>query len=159
MNFRAAFEAGQRGSNKGLPMGEGLKTISQAINGIQRGRIYTVGAAPKGGKSTFVDVGFCIEPAVYVLNHNAKIVASMEAIATRLETMTDPDTRQSLNLEYEKIRSQLIDVEFIYNSYEIDRVSKEFDFVAHFLNTDFGIYHINLPPGKTYKEKNVVHLT
>jgi hypothetical protein len=29
-------------------MGEGLKTISQAINGIQRGRIYTVGAAPKG---------------------------------------------------------------------------------------------------------------
>ncbi len=48
MNFRAAFEAGQKGSNKGLPMGEGLKTISQAINGIQRGRIYTVGAAPKG---------------------------------------------------------------------------------------------------------------
>ena len=159
MNFRAAFEAGQKGSNKGLPMGEGLKTISQAINGIQRGRIYTVGAAPKGGKSTLVDVGFCIEPAIYVLDHNAKIKASMEVLATRLETVTDIDTRHSLNLEYEQLNRKLIDVEFIYNSYEIDRVSKEFDFVAHFLNSDYGIYEINLPTGKTYKQKNVVSLS
>ena len=159
MNFRAAFEAGQKGSNKGLPMGEGLKTISQAINGIQRGRIYTVGAAPKGGKSTLVDVGFCIEPAIYVLDHNAKLSASMEALATRLQATTDLETRTTLNSEYEKLNSQLIDVEFIYNSYEIDRVSKEFDFVAHFLHTDFGIYLINLPPGKLYKEKNVVSLS
>lgn len=159
MNFRAAFEAGQKGSNKGLPMGEGLKTISQAINGIQRGRIYTVGAAPKGGKSTFVDVGFCIEPAVYVLDHNAKINASMEAIATKLETMADPDTRNALNTEYESLNGKLLDVEFIYNSFEIDRVSKEFDFVAHFLNKDFNIYWITLPAGKTYKEKNVVSLS
>lgn len=159
MNFRAAFEAGQKGSNKGLPMGEGLKTISQAINGIQRGRIYTVGAAPKGGKSTFVDVGFCIEPAVYVLNHNAKINAFIEAIATRLATTTDPETRATLNSEYENYMSQLLDVEFIYNSYEIDRVSKEFDFVAHFLNSDYGIYLITLPPGKLYKGKNVVSLS
>lgn len=159
MNFRAAFEAGQKGSNKGLPMGEGLKTISQAINGIQRGRIYTVGAAPKGGKSTFVDVGFCIEPAIYVLDHNAKINASIEAIATKLEETTDPETRDSLNGEYERFKNQLIDLEFIYNSYEIDRVSKEFDFVAHFLNSDYGVYLITLPPGKTYKEKNVVSLS
>jgi hypothetical protein len=159
MNFKAAFEAGQKGSNKGLPMGEGLKTVSQAINGIQRGRIYTVGAAPKGGKSTLVDVGFCIEPAIHVLDHNAKLRASIEAIATRLETVTDVDTRQALNLEYEMHNKKLIDVEFIYNSYEIDRVSKEFDFVAHFLNSDFGIYDINLPPGKTHKQKNVVSLS
>jgi len=159
MNFRAAFEAGQKGSNKGLPMGEGLKTISQAINGIQRGRIYTVGAAPKGGKSTFVDVGFCIEPAVYVLNHNAKINASIEAIATRLATTTDPETRTTLNSQYENYKSQLLDVEFIYNSFEIDRISKEFDFVAHFLNSDYGIYLITLPPGKLYKGKNVVSLS
>jgi hypothetical protein len=159
MNFRAAFEAGQKGSNKGLPMGEGLKIISQAINGIQRGRIYTVGAAPKGGKSTLVDVGFCIEPAIYVLDHNAKIKASMEVLATRLETVTDVDTRHSLNLEYEQLNKKLIDVEFIYNSYEIDRVSKEFDFVAHFLNSDYAIYEINLPTGKTYKQKNVVSLS
>lgn len=48
MNLIEAFKSGQKGANKGLPMGEGLKTISLAINGVQRGRIYTVGAAPKG---------------------------------------------------------------------------------------------------------------
>ena len=159
MNFRAAFEAGQRGSNKGLPMGEGLKTISQAINGIQRGRIYTVGAAPKGGKSTMVDVGFCIEPALYVLTFNAKTRASMEAIVSKLQTVTDSDARNTLNQQYELLNSQLIDLEFIYNSYEIDRVSKEFDFVAHFLNTDFAIYQINLPSGKLYKGNNFVYLS
>lgn len=159
MNFRAAFEAGQKGSNKGLPMGEGLKTISQAINGIQRGRIYTVGAAPKGGKSTLVDVGFCIEPALYVLVHNAKIKASMEALVSKLSVTTDITARNTLNQEYENFNNQLIDLEFIYNSYEIDRVSKEFDFVAHFLNTDFGIYQIFLPPTKLYKGNNFVSLS
>lgn len=159
MNFKEAFKAGQKGSNKGLPMGEGLKTISQAINGIQRGRIYTVGAAPKGGKSTLVDVGFCIEPAIYVLDFNAKLKVSIEAIVLKLQTETNLKIRETLNLEYEKLNSQLIDVEFIYNSYEIDRISKEFDFVAHFLHTDFGIYQIFLPPGKLYKEKNFVSLS
>ena len=48
MNFRAAFEAGQKGSNKGLPMGPGLSAVSQAINDIQRAKIYTIAAAPKG---------------------------------------------------------------------------------------------------------------
>jgi len=48
MNFREAFKAGQLGANKGLPMGEGLKALAVAMNDIQRGRIYTVAAAPKG---------------------------------------------------------------------------------------------------------------
>ena len=100
MNFRIAFESGQKGSNKGLPMGEGLNTISQAINDIQRARIYTIAASPKGGKSTLVDVGFCIEPAIYVLEFNAKIKASMEAIVAKLQTTTDFDLRSTLNQEY-----------------------------------------------------------
>ena len=159
MNLIKAFEAGQKGANKGLPMGEGLKSISTAINGIQRGRIYTAAAAPKGGKSTFVDVGFCIEPALYIMESNKKVNASLEVITKRLETVTDQDTRHALNLQYEKIKDELIDCEFIYNSYEIDRVSKEFDFIAHFLHTDFGIYEITLPPEKLYKGKNVVSLS
>lgn len=159
MNFRIAFESGQKGSNKGLPMGEGLNTISQAINDIQRARIYTIAASPKGGKSTLVDVGFCIEPAIYVLEFNAKIKASMEAIVTKLQTTTDFDLRSTLNQEYESLNEQLIDLEFIYNSYEIDRVSKEFDFVAHFLHKDFGVYQIFLPAGKQYKGKNFVYLS
>lgn len=48
MNLIESYKLGQRGSNKGLPMGEGLKAISQTLNGVQRARIYTVAAAPKG---------------------------------------------------------------------------------------------------------------
>ena len=73
MNFIEAYTQGQKGANKGLPMGPGLSAVSQAINDIQRAKIYTIAAAPKGGKSTFADVGFVIEPAVYVLEHNIKI--------------------------------------------------------------------------------------
>ena len=159
MNIIKAFEAGQKGANKGLPMGEGLKNISMAINDIQRGRIYTVAAAPKGGKSTLVDVGFCIEPAMYVLDNNKRVNASMEVITQKLAVTTDSDTRETLNKQFEDLQSQLIDCEFIYNSYEIDRVSKEFDFLAHFLNKDHGIYEISLPSGKTYKERPVVYLS
>lgn len=159
MNFKEAFKAGQKGANKGLPMGEGLKPLSQAMNDIQRGRIYTVAAAPKGGKSTLVDVGFCIEPACYVLEINAHFQKAMNAIVLQLESVTDLDTRATLNQEFERLQSQLLDVEFIYNSYEIDRVSKEFDFVVHFLNRDFGIYEITLPAGKLHKEKNTVSLS
>jgi energy-coupling factor transporter ATP-binding protein EcfA2 len=159
MNLISAFEAGQKGSNRGLPMGEGLKSISSALNGIQRGRIYTIAAAPKGGKSTLVDAGFCIEPASYVLSHNAKINKSIRVITAQLETAIDTEIRSTLNLEYEKLKNQLIDFEIIYNSYEIDRVSKEFDFIAHFLNKDYGIREISLPSGKTHKSKNVVSLS
>jgi len=158
MNLIQAYLAGQRGSNRGLPMGEGLKPVSMAINGVQRGRIYTVAAAPKGGKSTLVDDGFVIEPAVYVLDTNAKINASLEAVSTKLQTVTDAETRHTLNLEYEQLQSELLECEFIYNSYEIDRVSKEFDFIAHFLNKDHGIEVITLPVGKTYKGKTTVPL-
>lgn len=40
-----------------------------------------------------------------------------------------------------------VPVEFLYFSYEIDRVSKEFDFVAHFLWRDFGIEEVPLVAG------------
>jgi len=44
-----------------------------------------------------------------------------------------------------------IPLEFIYYSFEIDRVSKEFDFAAHFFERDFGITEIQLPTGITFK--------
>ena len=71
MNFRTAFEKGQSGSNVGLPMGEGLNAISTAIKGVQKAMIYTIAASPKGGKSTFVDNGWVIEPCIYVMVNNA----------------------------------------------------------------------------------------
>lgn len=48
MNFIEAYTQGQKGANKGLPMGPGLSAVSQAINDIQRAKIYTIAAAPKG---------------------------------------------------------------------------------------------------------------
>ena len=51
MNIVKAFALGQKGDNMGLPMGEGLEKISLAINHVQKARIYTVAAAPKGKKN------------------------------------------------------------------------------------------------------------
>jgi hypothetical protein len=48
--------------------------------------------------------------------------------------------------------------ELIYFSYEIDRVSKEFDFIAHFIARDYGITDISLAEGVTYKGEKTVPL-
>lgn len=119
MNLIEEFKKGQSGSNKGLPMGEGLANISKAINGVQKSRIYGVAGGPKSGKSTFVDYSFVIEPFIYALQNN-------------------------------------IEIEWIYFSYEIDRISKEFDFAAFFLNYDFGIETITLEEGITYTQNGKV---
>lgn len=52
-----------------------------------------------------------------------------------------------------------LSLEIIYFSFEIDRVSKEFDFASHFLFFDYGIKNITLPEGITKAGKNTVPLT
>jgi hypothetical protein len=42
-----------------------------------------------------------------------------------------------------------LDVEWLYFSYEIDRVKKEFDFAAHFMHRDHGVFNF-VHKGKTY---------
>ena len=126
MNLIEEFKKGQSGGNKGLPMGEGLANISKAINGVQRGRIYGVAAAPKAGKSTFVDYAFVIQPFLYAVQNN-------------------------------------IPIEWIYFSFELDRISKEFDFATYFLFHDFGIENVELEEGVTYtvagKVKTIIDLS
>lgn len=46
-NFIIQYKKGQAGKNKGLYMGEGLDAISKAIDGIQRGMMYTIASSPK----------------------------------------------------------------------------------------------------------------
>lgn len=147
MNLVEVFKAGQSGKNKGLPMGEGLENISMHIGGVQKAKIYVIAASPKGGKSTFADAGFVIEPCIYVLDHNAKIE---EQIAK-----TDPDEEEKIA----SLRSQMIYLDIIYFSYEIDRVTKEFDFMAHFIERDYGISYVTLPSGKTYRRGNTVPIS
>lgn len=122
MNFIEEYEKGQKGGNKGLPMGDGLMNVSKAINGVQRARIYGVAAAPKAGKSTFTDYAFVIQPYLYAIEHG-------------------------------------IPIEWIYFSFELDRISKEFDIATYFLFHDFGITTITLPEGVTKEGKSIVHLS
>lgn len=51
-------------------------------------------------------------------------------------------------LHYERL-GKLDEIEWIYHSYEIDRVSKEFNFAAFFMAMDHNVYHIKYK-GKTY---------
>lgn len=126
MNLIEEFKKGQEGSNKGLPMGEGLSNVSKSINGVQRGRIYGIAASPKAGKSTFTDYAFVIQPFLNAIENN-------------------------------------ISIEWIYFSFELDRVSKEFDFAAYFLFHDFNIEKIQLEEGVTYTyggvTSNIINLS
>lgn len=121
-HFITEYILGQTGGNKGLPMGPGLANISRVINGVQQGMMYGVAAAPKCGKSTFVDYGFVIHPILYCIENG-------------------------------------IDINVIYFSYEMDRITKEFDFAAYFLFHDYGITEMPLPAGITYEGNKVVPLS
>ena len=52
-----------------------------------------------------------------------------------------------------------IDLRFIYFSFEMDRVTKEFDFAVYFLFRDFGITFYNLPMGITHEGRDKVLLS
>lgn len=52
-----------------------------------------------------------------------------------------------------------IPIEWIYFSFELDRISKEFDFTAYFLYHDFGVRTIKLPEGITKKGKTEIDLS
>jgi hypothetical protein len=106
-NFIEEFLKGQEGQNQGLFMGEGLQHLNNAINGIQKGKIYGIASPPKTGKTTLVDYAFVIQPYLYSIENN-------------------------------------INIEWIYFSYEIDRISKEFDFASFFLNHDYKKTHVTL---------------
>lgn len=122
MNFKQEFIKGQKGESKGIPLGAGFENVSKVINGLQKARIYSLGAAAKVGKSTTADCAFLIQPFLYALEHN-------------------------------------IPAECIYFSFEIDRVSKEFDFSTYFLNLDYGINKVKLPPGVTLNKKTEIPIS
>lgn len=50
-------------------------------------------------------------------------------------------------------------INWVYYSFEIDRVSKEFDFMAFFLNNDYKVNNITLPEGVTRRGKNKIPLS
>ena len=52
-----------------------------------------------------------------------------------------------------------VDVSWVYYSWEMDRVSMEFDFCSHFLYHDFGIVYYNLPDKITVKGENKIAIS
>ena len=50
---------------------------------------------------------------------------------------------------------ETINIEWLYYSYEIDRISKEFDFATFFLNYDFGIEKIQLEGDSTFTRNGI----
>lgn len=156
MNFVTSYKEGQKGINVGLPLGEGLEALSREINGLQKARIYTIGAAPKVGKTTLVDAGFVIEPCLYILKQRSIYLPQIQAIEEKLSEDISLEEREILNTQYDNLKKSLQDLEIVYLSYEIDRVSKEFDYACHFLARDYGIKLMHLPQGKTHKNKNFV---
>ena len=52
-----------------------------------------------------------------------------------------------------------IPIEWKYYSFEIDRVSKEFDFATYFLFHDYDIRQVQLPEGITVKGESIINLS
>lgn len=68
MNFITHFKEGQEAKHIGLSTG--ISTFTKAIRGIKKRHIYTVAAAPKVGKSKFVNYAFIISPFEQALADN-----------------------------------------------------------------------------------------
>ena len=94
---------------KNIGLPTGLKSLDIALNGIQKKAIYAIAAGPKVGKTTLVDFCFVIEPALYYLQF----------------LKDNPETTLRIN--------------WIYYSYEVDRIEKEYKYAAHFIHRDFGV--------------------
>jgi len=96
---------------KGLNFGlpTGIPEIDRLVGGIQREAIYGIAAGPKVGKTTFTDYGFVIQPSEYYIK------------------------------ELSRGNPKNLEVEWIYFSFEISRVKKEFKYVTYYMATDYGI--------------------
>lgn len=111
-NFIETFKQGKAGHSFGFTTG--IPQLDLAINRIQRKTTIGVAAAPKVGKTKFVDFCFVLSPY-------------LEAVEKGL----------------------LDDIEWIYWSTEIDRVTKEFNYAAFFMANDYKVYNF-MHKGKMY---------
>ena len=100
---------------KGLNFGlpMGIPAIDKKVGGIQREALYGIAAGPKVGKTTFTDFSFVLTPSEYYLNE-----------------LLIGNPRE-------------LEVEWIYFSYEISRVKKEFKYITFYMARDYGIETFN----------------
>jgi len=154
MNFKEAYIQGQKGKNKGLPMGSDLKVFNESVNGVQKKSMHVIASAPKVGKSTLIDNAYVIEPCVYVLNLNSRLDEEIR----KLEQQKKGTENEEIDKRIENLRKSYVLLDIQYFSYEIDRVTKEFDLACHFMNRIYNIDKVDLPKGKTFKGNDFVPL-
>jgi hypothetical protein len=87
----------------------GIPVMDLNMGGIQRESLYGVAAGPKVGKTTLVDYAFVLSPSEYYL------------------------------AELSRGNPNNLEVEWIYFSFEISRVKKEFKYVTFYMARDYGI--------------------
>jgi hypothetical protein len=106
---------------KGLNFGMpmGIPAMDLKMGGIQRESLYGVAAGPKVGKTTLVDYAFVLSPSEFYL------------------------------AELSRGNPRNLEVEWIYFSFEISRVKKEFKYITFFMARDYGV--------TTFEWKEEVH--
>lgn len=124
-NFVSAFKKGKEGRNFGLDTG--IPPLNKAINKFRKSMSIGLAAAPKCGKTTFADYAFVIAPY-------------LDAIKLGMVGTFDAEGKMI----------QAPKIEWIYYSYEISRVSKEFKYAAYFMHHDHKIWDFKYK-GETYK--------
>jgi len=72
-NFYEVYRLGQEGGNIGIPLGDGLENLTRAINGVQKGRIYTIASMPKVGKTTLTNYSFVISVYLHAIKNNLPV--------------------------------------------------------------------------------------
>lgn len=138
-NLASVYEMGKAGLNKGLPTG--IPGLDAAINGIQKTSSYGIAAAQKVGKTTFADYSFLLAPYLYI-ERLEKRRLGVNRLNMWNEEGTDFYYRNDPNSHWHNIS-------WIYFSFEVDRVSKEFKMVSYFMYHDYGISSFNYL-GKEY---------
>ena len=133
MNFVSAFKQGKEGQNFGLTTG--LPALDRAINGLQRKMSIGLAAAPKVGKTKLADFAALYNPYLQVVRMDKKA----KELTIQLEQATNDTIKEGLRKQLEKLIT-LDDIEWIYYSFEIDRITKEFNTAAFFMAHDYGIY-------------------
>ena len=99
----------------------GIPGLNKVTGGIHQKSVYVVASAPKVGKSTLVDYSFVISPYMEWLKF----------------------TEENNGVEPYPLK-------WIYYSFEVDRIQKEFKFAAHFMYKDHGIFDF-MYEGKRYE--------
>lgn len=146
-NFVEVFKQGKAGRNVGLPTG--IPKLDKALHGLQKKMSLGIAAAPKVGKTTLADFTCVLSPFLHFEELEKKRLGVEKLnywVETTVEGVDHPVKVLYWTVDKE---SHFHNIEWIYFSFEIDRVSKEFKFASFFMAHDYGAFNFS-HKGKVY---------